>query len=73
MSTFDDGQPEELLALLRKFKIAIDGTGTTFPSGRINYLRVILCGSSLREFYKLSLQGNTINNYIKHITEGLLE
>ena len=49
MPTFDDGQPEELPVLLRKWKIATDRTGTTSPSGLINYLRTLLRGSSLRE------------------------
>ena len=48
ISTFDDGQPEEFLVLLRKFKIAIDGIGTTTPTGWINYLRMMLRGKSLR-------------------------
>ena len=44
MSTFENGQPEELLALLKYLKISIDGTGTTSPSGRINYLCMVLYG-----------------------------
>ena len=44
ISTFEDGQPEEFLALLNNFKIAVDETGTTSPSGIINYLRTILYG-----------------------------
>ena len=48
ISTFNDGQPEEFLALMRNFKITIDGTGTTTASGQINYLYKILCGTSLR-------------------------
>ena len=31
MNTFDDVQPEEFLSLLKNFKIATDGTGTTTP------------------------------------------
>ena len=50
MYNFDDGQPEECLALLRNWKIATDGNGTTSPSGRIIYLRTLLYGSSFREF-----------------------
>ena len=65
MFTFNDGQPEELLALLRKSKIAIDGTGTTTPTGRIKYLPTMLRGKSIMEFDKLSLQGNTANNHLK--------
>ena len=48
MNTFDDGQPEELLALLKNFNIEIDGTVTTTPKGRINYLCTILRGQALR-------------------------
>ena len=43
MSTFDDGQAEEFLALLRNSKIRIDGTGTNSPSGWMNYLPKMLC------------------------------
>ena len=70
ISTFDDGQPEELIALLRNFRIAIDGTNRTTASGHINYLRAMLCGTSLREFDELALAGNSTVNHLKHITEG---
>ena len=50
ISMFNDGQPDEFLALLNNFKIEIDGTGTTSPPGRINYLLTMLCGQALREF-----------------------
>ena len=56
MNTFDDGQPEEFLTLLNKFKISIDGGVTTAPSALINYLRMILCGQELREFDELQIQ-----------------
>ena len=58
ISTFDNSQPEELLALLRKFKIEIDGTVTATVSGCINYLQTMLHGTSLREFDRLALAGN---------------
>ena len=74
MNTFDDGQPEEFLSLLRNFKIAIDGTGTTTPSGRINYLCMMLCGQALRDFNKLKYQcGGATNNHLKLIQEVLHE
>ena len=73
MSTFDDGQPEKSLTLLRNFKTAVDGTGMTTPTGRINYLRTMLRGKILGGFDKLSLQGNTTNNHLNHIVEGLLD
>ena len=42
--TFNNGQPEELLALLKNWKIATDVTGTTLSSGQIKYLRTLLRG-----------------------------
>ena len=48
MSTFEDGQPEEFLALLNNFRNAIYGTGTTSPSVQMNYLRMMLRGEDLR-------------------------
>ena len=71
--TFEDVQPEELPALLRNWKIATKRTGKTSTSGRINYLRTLLCGSSLIEFYELALQANMNNNHFRIITEGLLD
>ena len=71
--TVDDGQPEELPSLLRNFKIAINGNGTTKAPVRINYLRTMLHGKSLREFDERALSVNFTDNHLKHITEGLLE
>ena len=65
-STFDYGQPEELLVLLRNFKIEIDRTGTTTASGQINYLHTMIRGKSLRELDKLALVGNSITNHLPH-------
>ena len=53
MNMFNYGQPEELFSLLRNFKVAVDGTGTTNPYGRINYLRTVLLGQELKDFDKL--------------------
>ena len=74
MNTFNDGQPEELFSLLRNFKIAIDGPGTTTPSSQINYLPKMLHGQALAEFDELQSQycGAT-NNHLKLNPEGLLE
>ena len=52
MDTFNDCQPEEFLSLLRNFKIVTDGTGTTSPSGQINYLCTMLRGQAFKEFEK---------------------
>ena len=74
MNTFDDVKPEEFLSLLRNFKIWIDGTGTTTPSGRINYVRTMLRGKALRKFdEKQSQYGGATNNHLKIIQEDLLE
>ena len=58
---------------MRNERIATDGTGTTSPSGRINYLPTLLRAASLREFNELALQGNTTNNHLKIINKGLLK
>ena len=73
MYTFDDDQPEELLALMRDWEITTDRTGTTSASGRINDLRTLLRGEVLREFDELSQQGNTTNKLLKITPKGLLE
>ena len=74
MNTFYDRQKEEFLLLLKNFKIEIDGTGTTTPSGWINYLHMMLRGKALMELYELQSQyGGLTNNYLKLIQEGLLD
>ena len=74
MNTLNYGQPEEFLALLNNFNIDIDGIGTTTPSGRINYLRTMLCRQVPRKFDELQSQnGGSTNNHLNIITEGLLE
>ena len=45
--TFEHGQPEEFLQLMKNFKKAVDRTGTTAVSGEINYLRTMLLGKAL--------------------------
>ena len=73
MKIFEDFQLEELIALLKNFKKAIDRTGTTTVSGWINYLCTMLCGVLLRGFDKLASQNNiTTNLQLKSIQEGLL-
>ena len=68
MNTFDDGQLEEFLAILNNLNIAIDGTGATTPSCRINDLLTMLHGKALREFYEIQSQnGGSTNNYLKLI------
>ena len=74
MNTFDYGQPEEFLPLLNNLKISTDGTGTTTPSGWVNYLHTMLQRKALREFNGLQSQySGFTNSYLKFIQEGLLE
>ena len=47
---FNDGQPEDFLALTKNFNISSDGTGTTSTSSYINYLRMMLRGNPQRDF-----------------------
>ena len=49
MSTLNYGQPEEFLAILNNFRVAIYRTGTTSLLGQINYLCMMLHGDDLRE------------------------
>ena len=39
---------------MKKFNTAIDGTGTTTTSRKINFLRTLLCGEDLQEFDNLA-------------------
>ena len=73
MSIFDNVQTEEFLTILRNFRISIDITGTIMTTGLVKYLRMMLRGKRIREFGELSLQGNTTNNHLKYIMEGLFE
>ena len=60
--TFYHRQREELLALVKNFKRAVDRAGTTSEVERINYLRTLLSGESLQFFYKLEIQNTTTSN-----------
>ena len=44
MYKFEVYQPEEFLALLKNFRVAIDGTGTTSPPGQMIYLHNMVLG-----------------------------
>ena len=73
MSMFEDNQPDELLALLKNFKTAIDGTVMTSSLGQINCLCTILYGEAVRAFYELAIHNSgTKFSHLKHITEVLL-
>ena len=40
--TFENGQPEDFLQLMKNFNIEVDGTGTATAAEKINYLRTML-------------------------------
>ena len=46
--TFKNSKPEEFLQMMKDFKTATYGTGTTFASGKINFLLSMLRGEALR-------------------------
>ena len=51
MATFENGQQEEFLMLLKNFKTAFNRSGTMSVAGRNNYLRTMLRGEDQQEFY----------------------
>ena len=58
---------------MKNFKTAIEGTGTMYAPGRINYLRTMLGGEYLQEIYELlSLVSGTTNACLKFIKKVLL-
>ena len=48
--TFEHGQPEEFLSLMKNFKKAVDGTGNTQTAGNMNYICTILHGEEPQKF-----------------------
>ena len=71
MSTFEYGQPEELLAIIKNLKIEIDGICKTSLSVLINYMCTMIRGEVLIEFDKLEINNHSTANYhIKHIAGG---
>ena len=71
--TFEHGQSEEFLQLVKNFKRAIDRTWTTTAAGRINYLHTLLHGEVLQNLDELDIQNaGTKNSHLKFIQEGLL-
>ena len=70
---FEHDQPEELLAIMKNFKRAVDGTETTPEALNINYLPTLLRGEAIQEFDKLEIQNTGTNNaHLNLIQEGLL-
>ena len=66
--TFENGKPEEFLQGIKDFKTETDWTGTTSTARKIQFLRAMLCGEDLREFYILASQvGSTTNGHLKLI------
>ena len=47
ITTFENGKPEESLAVMKNFTTAIDRTGTMFAGTKIYYIRTLLRGEAL--------------------------
>ena len=59
---------------MKNLKTTIDGTGTMSVTGRIYYLRTMLRGEDLREFYKLASQNSGPERaHFEFILKDLLE
>ena len=59
--------------MMKDFKTATDGTGTTSATGKIQFLYTMLRGEALREFDVLEIQvGSTTNGHLKSIKESLI-
>ena len=71
--TFEHGQPEELLGLMKNFRREVYGTGTMTASGKINHISTLLRGEANREFEKPASQNAGTNNvHLKFTQEGLI-
>ena len=59
--------------MMKYFKTATDGMGTTSAPGNIQFLRTMLRMCALKEFDVIASQvGSTTNGHLKHIKEGLI-
>ena len=71
--TFEHGQPEEFLQLMKNFKREVERTGTTTAVGKINHLHTLLRGEELKEFNKLASHNSGMNvAHLKFFQKGLL-
>ena len=58
---------------MKYFKTTTDGTGTTYATVKIQFLRIMLYYDAPRELDVLASQvGSTTNGHIKLIKDGLL-
>ena len=63
MTSFDNGQLEEIFQFFNNSKKVIYGTVTTISHGRINYLYTILYYESLQEFGGINSKNTGTNNF----------
>ena len=52
-SFFDNGEPEEFLLFVRNFNMTFSASGTLEMSSKYQYLRTLVHGEALRQFYPL--------------------
>ena len=73
ISTFENGKPEEFLAILKNFKTLIDVIGITSTRRIINYIWNMLLGGALQEFDNpASQKSGRTNPHLKFVMESLL-
>ena len=71
--TFKNGKPEEFLQMMKDFKTATDGTGTTYATRKIQFLCTMFHGGDLIEYGVLASQfGSTTNGHLKLTKDGLI-
>ena len=74
IAMLENSKPEEFLKMMKEFKTAVNGIKITSASSKTKYLRTLLSGEALREFYGLEIQvTGTTNSHLTFIKEGLLE
>ena len=72
MALFDNGDTEEFLLFIGIFNMTLEASGMLMGSANIQYLRKLVRGEVLRQFYPLSTEvGTTTSENLKSIILGL--
>ena len=72
MSLFYHGDPEDLLFFIRNFNMTLVATRTLDMDARIWYLRTLVRGGALRQFYLLSADVENIKTLnVDYFIKGL--
>ena len=72
MSLFDNGKREEFLLFVHNFNMTLMSLGTLEVIAKVQYLRTIVYGEALCQFYSLSADaGSTHKLNVDDIIKGL--